>query len=132
MAPKIPLPGGELELAALGVLWQLGTATARDIHERMGAPTGLAYTTTATVLGRLFAKRLVGRKRQGKAFVYRARVSQEAVGRERAQQQVARLLGQEPLSAIATLVDAVESVDPELLEELARVVNARRRKNRGP
>ncbi|QSQ23739.1 BlaI/MecI/CopY family transcriptional regulator [Pyxidicoccus parkwayensis] len=116
----------------MSALWRLGTGTAREIHEHLEDPMGRAYTTTATVLDRLFTKRLVSRKREGKAFVYRARLSQDVIERELAQQQVARLLGAEPLPAIATLVDAVESVDPELLDELARVVNARRRKSRGP
>jgi hypothetical protein len=32
---------------------------------------------------------------------------------------------------MANLVDAVESIDPDLLDELARQVNARRRSRRG-
>lgn len=131
MAKRVPLPGGELELAVMNALWQVGSDTARGIHERIGEPNGLAYTTTATVLDRLFVKGLVGRKREGKAFVYHALISRAVVERERAQQQVARLLGDEPLPAIATLIDAVESFDPDLLDELARLVNERRRKNRG-
>jgi predicted transcriptional regulator len=109
----------------------LGTATARDVHQRVGAPESLAYTTIATVLDRLHAKRLVERQLEGKAFVYRARVQQGAVDRARAREALEKLLGLAPRPAMAALVDAVESTNPDLLDELARLVAARRRSRRG-
>jgi predicted transcriptional regulator len=126
-----PVPGGKLEQAALAALWDLGSATAREIHGRVGEPNGLAYTTTATVLDRLHAKGFVARERVGKAFVYQARVKRQVVEQARAKRSVAWLLGREPRPAIATLVEAVEAVDPNLLDELARVVAARRKVRRG-
>lgn len=128
---SIALPGGELEDAVLGALWNLGSASARDIHDRVGGPAGLVYTTTTKVLDRLHAKGLISRQRTGKAFVYKPRVNREVVERARASKTLTRLLGTEPRPAIATLVDAVESIDPELLDELARVVAARRRSRHG-
>lgn len=89
------------------------------------------YTTTAKVLDRLHAKGLVSRKRVGKAFFYRAAVEREIVERARAKKSIGGLLGLQPRPAIATLVDAVEAIDPDLLDELARVVAARRRSRRG-
>jgi hypothetical protein len=44
---RIRLPGGELEYAILAALWDLGRASAREVHARAGEPAGLAYTTTA-------------------------------------------------------------------------------------
>ena len=123
--------GSQWEYAVLLVLWELGTASAREIHARVGEPRGLVYTTTAKVLDRLHAKDLVARERQGKAFIYRPRVSREKAERARARSTVEKLLGPAPRPAIAALVDAVESVDPELLDELARVVAARRKERHG-
>ncbi len=125
------LPGGDLEYAVLVTLWDLGSSTARDIHARVGARNRLAYTTTAKVLDRLHAKGLVVRTLRGKAFVYRAKAKRESVLRALARKALARLLGSQPEPAIATLVDAVESVDPKLLDELARRVAARRRSRDG-
>jgi predicted transcriptional regulator len=116
----------------LVALWELGSGTARDVHTRVGAPQDLVYTTTAKVLDRLHDKGLVSRERSGKAFVYRPARKRETVERERAHVSLARLLGAEPRPAIATLVNAVESIDPELLDDLARAVAARRRSRRGP
>jgi BlaI family transcriptional regulator, penicillinase repressor len=126
------LPGGDLEYAVLAALFEMGRASARQIHARVGAPSGLAYTTIATVLDRLHAKRLADRELKGKAFIYRPGVRRRALELARARQAVERLLGPEPRPAMAALVDAVESTDPDLLDELAKLVAARRRGRHGP
>jgi len=126
-----PLPGGQLEYAVLAAVWQLGSASAREVREIVGRSSDLAYTTTATVLDRLHEKGLVTRAKVGRAFVYRPRETRETVERARAQTTLRELLGRDPRPAIATLVDAMESIDPELLDELARAVKSRRRVRRG-
>jgi predicted transcriptional regulator len=123
---QIRLPGGDLEYAVLSKLWELGSATARDVHIQVGEPAGLVYTTIAKVLDRLHAKRLVSRDRKGMAFIYRPRVARAVVEAARARAFLNRLLGPAPRSAMATLVEAVESIDPKLLDELERAVAARR------
>jgi BlaI family transcriptional regulator, penicillinase repressor len=132
MSKPVPLPGGDLEARVLETLWELDKATAREVHGRIGLPANLAYTTIATVLDRLHAKGLVRREREGKAFVYFPKVKKDVLDRARARDVINRLLGQDQKPAIAALVDAVESIDPELLDELARQVAARRRTRRGP
>lgn len=125
---RVPTPGGDLERETLTTLWDLERASAREVHEQIGEPTGLAYTTIAKVLERLRAKGLVSREREGKAFVYRPAIEREVVERALARRTLRRLLGTRPRPAIATLVEAVEAIDPELLRELARQVAARRRR----
>lgn len=112
------------------VLWDLGTATTREVHARIGEPAGLAYTTTATVLDRLHMKGCCSRLRVGKAFSYQPEIPRDHVDRARARETITRLIGDDPLPAIACLVEAIESLDPELLGELARAT-AERRKARG-
>ncbi len=123
-------PGGSLEYAVLAALWDLGSATARDLHDRVGASDGLVYTTTAKVLDRLYAKRLVSRRPLGRTFVYKPTVAREVVDHQRTTTALHTLFGSEPRPAIAMLVDAVEAIDPDLVDELARVVR-RRRQRRG-
>jgi predicted transcriptional regulator len=115
----------------LAELWQLGAASVRELHERLGARQGLVYTTTAKVVDRLRQKGLIQRQRKGNAFVYRARVAPQEVERARARNAVTRLLGTAPRAAVAALVEAVDAVDPALLEELERAVRARRRAKGG-
>jgi predicted transcriptional regulator len=125
------LPGGELEYAVLSAIWDAGPVSAPDVHTTVGIPRGLAYTTVAKVLDRLRAKGLLARRRVGKAFVYTARVPREHIERVRAGDALRRLLGSEPVPAIATLVDAIEEINPDLVDELSRQVTARRRSRRG-
>jgi BlaI family transcriptional regulator, penicillinase repressor len=132
MATKFRLPGGDLEYAVLSKLWELGSASAREIYTRVGEPQGLVYTTTAKVLDRLHAKGLVSRERRGTSFIYRPRVARDLVDNARAREFLKRLFGPAPRGAGATLVDAVESLDPALLDELAEAIAARRRIKHGP
>ena len=69
MKSLIRLPGGDLEYAVLAKLQELGSASVRDIHMQVSEPKGLVYTTTAKVLDRLHAKRLVSRERKGMSFI---------------------------------------------------------------
>ena len=131
MRMQIRLPGGDLEYAVLSKLWELGSATARDIHTQVGEPAGLVYTTIAKVLDRLHAKRLVSRERKGMAFIYRPRVARDVVQAARARAFLNRLLGPAPRSAMATLVEAAESLDPKLLDDLTEAIAARRRSRHG-
>jgi predicted transcriptional regulator len=128
---RFRLPADELEYAVLAELWQLGTASVRELHDRLGARQGLVYTTTAKVVDRLRQKGLIERQRNGQAFLYRARAAREDVERARARSAVTRLLGSTPRAAVAALVEAVDSVEPGLLDELERAVAARRRSRNG-
>ena len=129
---RVPsVPGGTLEHAVLVALWNLGQASVRDVHARVGRPTRLAYTTIAKVLDRLYAKGLVSRKRSGRRFVYVPQGEREAVELARASRTLRQLLAPEPQPAIATLVEAMDDIDPELLDELARAIKAHRSGHRG-
>jgi len=128
---SVPFPGGELEQAVLGAVWELDGAPAPEIHARVGEPRGLVYTTTAKVLDRLHAKRLVRRARRGKSFFYTPARPKHLVESARIRSGLRALLGPEPKPAMTALVDALETVDPDLLNELARIVKARRRTRGG-
>ena len=132
MKSQFRLPGGDLEYGVLAKLWELGSASAREIYIQVGEPLGLVYTTTAKVLDRLHAKHLVSRERRGTAFVYRPRVARTLVDNARARQLLTKLFDPAPHAAAATLIDAVESLNPKLLDELAEAIAARRRSKHGP
>ena len=108
-------------------LCESAPASAREIHSRVGTPAGLVYTTIAKVLDRLHAKGLVARERVGPAFVYRSKIGRVELERARAVDALSRLFGTSPLPAVTHLVEAVESMDPDLLDELARQVSRLRR-----
>ena len=121
------LPSDDLEYDILTKLWDLGVGSVRELHEQLGQRDGLVYTTTAKVVDRLREKGLIERQPRGRAFIYRPRVAREDVESARARKAVSRLFGAAPHAAVAALVDAVDAVDPKLLDELERIVIARRR-----
>jgi predicted transcriptional regulator len=125
------LPSDDLEYDILAKLWELGAGSVRELHEQLGQREGLVYTTTAKVVDRLREKGLIERQPRGRAFIYRPRVAREEVEGARARKAVSRLFGTAPHAAVAALVDAVDAVDPKLLDELERLVVARRRSKDG-
>src|ERR1700736_210359 len=125
------LPSDDLEYDILAKLWELGVGSVRELHEQLGQREGLVYTTTAKVVDRLRQKGLIERQPRGRAFIYRPRGAREDVESARARKAVSRLFGAAPHAAVAALVDAVDAVDPKLLDELERIVIARRRSKDG-
>jgi predicted transcriptional regulator len=130
---KFRLPSDDLEYDILARLWEVGVGSVRELHEHLGQRDGLVYTTTAKVVDRLREKGLIERQPRGRAFIYRPRVAREEVENARARKAVDRLFGAAPAphAAVAALVDAVDAVDPKLLDELERIVIARRRSKDG-
>jgi predicted transcriptional regulator len=73
----------EAELAVLQALWDMGTATIRQLVERVYQQTGTSvYGTVQKLLERLEAKGFVGRDRSGSVHVFRALLDRdELIGR---------------------------------------------------
>ncbi|SCG65702.1 BlaI/MecI/CopY family transcriptional regulator [Micromonospora coxensis] len=73
---------GDLERAVMDVLWDSVPATSDGVTVREVADAldgrELAYTTVMTVLDRLAGKGMVQRRREGRAWRYRAAASREA------------------------------------------------------
>ena len=115
----------------LAALWELRTASVRELHERLGVPAGHVYTTTAKVVDRLRAKNLIARRRESGTFVYSPAVERGTVERARARHLVNRFLGPAPHAAVAALVEAVGEIDPKLLEELERAIRSKRKSGHG-
>lgn len=73
---EIPRPTeGELEL--LGILWNSGAATVREIFEAVNANRPVVYTGVLKLLQIMTEKGLVVRDEKERAHVYRAAVSQK-------------------------------------------------------
>lgn len=125
------LPGGELERALLAALWAREEATARELYDDVGGPRGIVYTTVAKVLDRMVDKGVVSRRRSGRAYTYRAVAQRAETQRAMARGLIEQLTGG-PHPAIAALVGALEDVSPDLLDELASELKARRRRRNGP
>jgi BlaI family penicillinase repressor len=72
---EIPRPTeGELEL--LGILWERGSATVRELFEAVNTKREVVYTGVLKLLQIMTDKGLVVRDERERAHVYRAAVSQ--------------------------------------------------------
>jgi predicted transcriptional regulator len=125
------LPGGELEYSVLYAVCDLKVASVREVHRRIGKARALAYTTIAKVLERLHAKALLRRDRKGTVLVYSPTVDRKLIELARARTSLTSLLTTNVRPAMATLVEAMESIDATLLDELERAVAAHREKKNG-
>lgn len=121
---------GPLETRLLELLWALQrSATVRELHR---ACPGLAYTTVMTTLDRLYRKRLLLRRRDGRAFAYEPRCSRDELLSELVSGHVSELLGASDRSTVilSTLVRTVRDADAALLDQLDALVQAERRRRR--
>ena len=66
-----------LELDCMNTLWPVGEATVREIRDLLAARRARAYTTIMTIMDRLARKGVVERRKAGRAYVYRPRLSAE-------------------------------------------------------
>ncbi len=122
------LPLGRLESLVMDCLWRSDEAlSVRDVSQRLNGP--WAYTTLMTTLDRLFKKNLLDREPRGRAFVYSARLSRTELGTRALKTAVSDIEAAAPSRefAIAALVDAIESHDPEWLDSLDRLVREKRK-----
>ena len=122
---------GPLEVRLLEALWERGHATVRDLAD--GPCQDLAYTTVMTTLDRLFKKHLLSRQAEGRAFRYTPRFTREQLHQEAAGEAFRQLLDASSSSSLplSFLVEIVTERDAHLLDDLQRLVEAKRRELRG-
>jgi predicted transcriptional regulator len=71
-----PVPSGR-EIEILKVLWELGSASVREVYERMCPHEELAFNTIQTLLRIMDEKGLVKHAARGRTFVYSPAYSRE-------------------------------------------------------
>ena len=112
----------------MDAIWRFGAMSVREMHHRFAGR--LAYTTLMTTLDRLFKKSLLDRRKQGRAFVYEARLDRNQFEEGLAAGLFGELLARnarQPAPLLSCFVDAVSERDRELLDELDRMVRNKRR-----
>lgn len=118
---------GDLELKTMQEVRRQGETNVANVCS--GFSDYYAYTTVMTTLDRLYKKGLLTRRKEGRAFFYAAKYSQEEMERGVAADVIERLLDNsigrvEPV--LACIVDSVSDRDRDLLDELERLVKEKR------
>ena len=122
---------GKLERQVLDEAWQSGEVSVREVYVTFGER--VAYTTLMTTLDRLYKKKLLARRKDGRAFLYSPALSRDEFEHGIREDVIDGLLGRgaegiEPV--LACIVDTVSERDRELLDELDRLVKEKKRELR--
>jgi len=118
---------GDLEAEILECVWDLGSASVKDVHECLLLRREIAYTTVMTVMSRLAAKGVLVSRPVGRAYVYEA-----AAGREEFCAGIARdffsgVLVDADRAVLVQFVESVTEHDMEQLDVLAQIIEEKRR-----
>jgi predicted transcriptional regulator len=114
MSERPALSKGEMEVAR--VLWDLGSATVRQVFEAFPAGRQIDFTTVQTYLRRLESKGYVNAALDGRTRVYSPRVKPQTVIRETLDDLVDRLFGGEALPLVRHLIEDRGISDADLAE----------------
>jgi BlaI family transcriptional regulator, penicillinase repressor len=109
----------EREAQVMDVLWRLGQATADQVREAL--PDGPHDSTVRTLLRALESKGYVAHDDRGKAYVYRAAVTQSKAQRTALRSLLGRLFGGSAEALLLRLIED-ERITPEQLEEIRQTI----------
>ncbi len=118
---------GTLERSTLEEVWRQKEVNVRDVVRAFGDR--FAYTTVMTTLDRLYKKGYLERKKVERAYVYSAVMSDEQLQTGIVNDVLMGMIegatrNVEPV--LACIVDAVSDKDRELLDDLERLIKAKK------
>lgn len=125
--PPVALPTAA-ELDILAVLWRLGMATVREVHDELGKDNG--YTTTLKQMQLMLEKGLLSRSERFGSQVYQASVPKEQTQREIAGDLLKRAFGGSALSLVMGALAAQPASREELEEIRSRLETFVKRKGK--
>lgn len=116
------------EIEILGILWNRGPSTVREVHERLSTVRPIGYTGVLKLLQNMFEKGLVCRNQSGRAHVYQAAEPAKAK-RQLISDLMQRAFGGSASQLVLHLLED-EIATPEEIEEIRRMVAEHRRRSR--
>ncbi|MCA9064074.1 MAG: BlaI/MecI/CopY family transcriptional regulator [Planctomycetaceae bacterium] len=113
----------ELELQILGVLWERGPSTVREIMEGLTDDKERTYTAVLSVIQAMQRKKLVTAKRvrNERAYLYAARQSRDTVVQPLLGGLVKRVFGGDPSLAVQQLL-AASDLQADTIQRLRNVI----------
>ena len=111
---------GELEI--LQVLWEMGKATVRDVHESILKTKEAGYTTTLKLMQIMFEKGLVKRDDSSKTHIYQANVSREKTQSQFVGKMINSLFGGSSSQLVMQALGS-QNVSKEELDEIQQLLD---------
>lgn len=106
--------GAELEI--LGVLWERGPSTVRDVYNVLGRTRRIGYTTVLKLMQIMAEKGLVRRNEDQRAHVYEARAPQDQTQRALVRDLVDRAFNGSALNLMMQALSARKTSAEELAQ----------------
>lgn len=111
---------GELEARVLQIMWTGGGwLNTREVRDVLAGERELAYTTVMTILGRLWDKGLLERRKDGRAFAYHAVLTREEWTAHRMSELLA--VAESRAEALSHFVSGMDQADIAQLRRLLRL-----------
>lgn len=127
-------PLGQLEQLVMAALWRGGVGDAlsvADVHATLPQEPPVAYTTVKTTMERLADKGILAQEKSGKAYLYRAALSEEELERRIVAATLDNLLERFPQAVASFFVRPDPAVTETKLDLLRDAIEQRRRKKEG-
>ncbi len=112
----------ERELEILKTLWEMGSGSVSEVHQRMCPGGELAFNTVQTLLRIMEKKGLVEHRAQRRTFIYYPKYS-----RERATTRFLNKVFDGALDQLVLSVLRAKDASPDELKELERLIAKTRR-----
>ena len=104
-----------LELKIMQVIWRRGASTVSEVQNELDP--ALAYTTVQTMLNILERKGKLERELQGRAYMYRAKVSEEKAVGQSLRDMIDRMFGGSSEELVMSLLKS-RQIDAKRLAKL--------------
>lgn len=112
-----------VELQILGILWEHGSLTARQIHEQLQSEKPSAYSTTVTMLSVMLDKKLVTRDEDAHPQIYRAAKSRGQTQRQMLRDLVQRAYDGSVMSLVMQAL-STHRATPEELQDMRQILDS--------
>ncbi len=112
----------EAELTLLNVLWNMGPATVRQIHDVVSQTQKTGYTTVLKILQIMHEKSLVIRDESNRAHVYAAANSQTQTQSSLIKDLIGKAFGGSTSKLVMRAID--ESTSVEEIDDIRQLLNS--------
>jgi len=116
------------ELEILSVIWELDTATVREVHEIINARKPTGYTTILKMLQIMNEKGLVERDKTNRAHIYRAKTKQNETGKQMLSDVMQKVFGGSALKLVQQVLET-ETTTAEDLREIRKMIQEAEKKS---
>ncbi len=120
---------GDLQRAAIEIVWQKGGATVNEVRDELARKGPLAYTTVLSVMQKLEKRGWLRHRRRGRQYLYEPTRSRDQAGAHSLRHFIRQVFGGNRLLLFESLLRE-EDLTADELAELRRRIDEREKEMR--